>query len=126
MSETSKHTLMGGKLHVYKRENSEFWQCSTYLGGKNRRVSTKENSLAKAKDFAEDWYLELFGKHRRGEIKDEKTFKQAAEQFLREYEIITEGHRNKEYTKGHSRRLKAHLIPFFGEMGLSEITAGQL
>ncbi|AEP10091.1 tyrosine-type recombinase/integrase [Micavibrio aeruginosavorus] len=126
MAESAKHTLMGGKLHVYKRENSDVWQCSTYLGGKNRRISTKETSLAKAKDFAEDWYLELFGKHRRGEIKDEKTFKHAADQFLREYEIITEGHRNKEYVKGHSRRLKAHLIPFFGEMGLSEITAGQL
>lgn len=126
MAESAKHTLMGGKLHVYKRENSDVWQCSTYLGGKNRRVSTKETSLAKAKDFAEDWYLELFGKHRRGEMKDEKTFKQAADQFLREYEIITEGHRNKEYVKGHGRRLNAHLIPFFGEMGLSEITAGQL
>lgn len=126
MGEATKHTLMGDKLYVYKRENSEFWQCSTYLGGKNRRVSTKESSLAKAKDFAEDWYLELFGKHRRGEIKDEKTFKQAAEQFLREYEIITEGHRNKEYVKGHGRRLHGHLIPFFGDKGLSEITAGQL
>jgi len=30
---TAKHTLMGGKLHVYRRENSGLWQCSTYLGG---------------------------------------------------------------------------------------------
>lgn len=30
------HSLMGGKLHVYKRENSRYWQCSTYLNGKNR------------------------------------------------------------------------------------------
>ncbi|WP_205958303.1 hypothetical protein [Qipengyuania sediminis] len=49
------HELMGGKLHVYKRENSTYWQCSTFLGGKNHRVSTKEDSLALAKDFAEDW-----------------------------------------------------------------------
>ena len=85
------HTIMGGKVHVYRRENSSFWQCSTYLSGKNRRVSTKEKNLAKAKDFAEGWYLELRGKHRRGEITNEKTFRQVAEQFLREYEIITEG-----------------------------------
>lgn len=117
---------MGGKLHVYKRENSDCWQCSTYLAGKNRRVSTKEESLSKAKDFAEDWYLELHGKLRRGEVKNEKTFKQAADQFLREYEIITEGQRNKEYVKGHKMRLKTHLTPFFGDKGLSEITAGQL
>ena len=58
---SENHTVMGGKVHVYKRENTPFWQCSTYLAGKNRRVSTKEESLAKAKDFAEDWYLELRG-----------------------------------------------------------------
>ena len=52
------HQLMGGKLHVYRRENSGNWQCSTYLAGKNWRVSTKEDSLSHAKDFAEDWYLE--------------------------------------------------------------------
>ena len=49
------HTLMGGKLHVYKRPGSRYWQCSTFIGGKNRRVSTKDDSLAHAKDFAEDW-----------------------------------------------------------------------
>ena len=36
------HELMGGKLHVYKRPNSRFWQCSTYISGKNRRMTTKE------------------------------------------------------------------------------------
>ena len=49
-----KHTLMGGKLHVYRRANSGKWQCSTYLAGKNRRVSTQEDSLSLAKEFAED------------------------------------------------------------------------
>ena len=62
------HTILGGKVHVYRRENSRHWQCATYLAGKNRRVSTKEDSLAKAKDFAEDWYLELRGKARAGEL----------------------------------------------------------
>ena len=63
---TEKHELMGGKLHVYRRENSGYWQCSTYLAGKNWRVSTKEESLAHAKEFAEDWYLGLRGKSRAG------------------------------------------------------------
>ena len=68
------HTILGGKVHVYKRENSSYWQCSTYLAGKNRRISTKEESLSKAKEIAEDWYLQLRGKLRSGEIKTEKTF----------------------------------------------------
>src|SRR5262245_14879868 len=122
MAET--HKILGGEVNVYRRENSGRWQCSTYLAGKNHRKSTKETSLAKAKDIAEDWYLELRGKHRRGELKSEKTFKDAAEQFLREYEIITQGQRSPVYVAGHRCRLEVHLLPFFGHMGLSEITPG--
>ncbi len=95
-----KHTILGGKVHVYRRDNSSLWQCSTYLAGKNRRVSTKEDGLAKAKDFAEDWFLGLRGKVRNGEITGEKTFREAAVQFEREYQIITEGQRNAEYVQG--------------------------
>ena len=76
--------------------------CSTYLAGKNRRVSAKEDSLSRAKEFAEDWYLELRGKHRRGEIKEEKTFRQAADRFVQEYEIITEGQRSPSTIDSHS------------------------
>lgn len=122
----TRHDLMGGKLHLYKRENSNCWQCSTYLAGRNRRASTKEDSLAKAKDFAEDWYLELRGKQIRGEIKGGKTFRQAADQFLREYEIITEGTRNKQYVESHGRKVKIHLLPFFGDKVLLDITPGLL
>lgn len=123
---TEKHALMGGKLYVYKRENSTQWQCSTYLAGKNRRVSTKETSLARAKDFAEDWYLELHGKHKRGEIKTGKTFREAAEQFKREYEVMTQGERNPRYVKSHSDHIRLHLNPFFGNKLLSEITSGMV
>jgi integrase len=118
------HELMGGKLHVYKRENSQYWQCSTYLGGRNWRVSTKEESLSHAKDFAEDWYLELKGKSRAGALKAGKTFKQAAEQFEREYEVITQGQRNPNYVQAHKDRIRVHLLPFFGNRVVSEITPG--
>lgn len=40
MSES--HTLMDGKVHIYKRDNSRYWQCSTYMAGRNYRTSTKE------------------------------------------------------------------------------------
>ena len=52
------HLLMDGSLHVYRRENSRFWQCAAYLGSHNHRQTTKEESLAAAKDFARDWYME--------------------------------------------------------------------
>ncbi len=121
-----KHSILGNKVHVYKRDNSRYWQCSTYLKGKNRRTSTKEESLQHAKQFAEDWYLELRGKARAGTLKDEKTFKEAAELFLREYEVITEGDRSPKWVQGHEIRLRVHLNPFFGDLALSDVTAGKV
>lgn len=120
------HQILGGKVHVYRRPNSSYWQCSSYLAGRNRRVSTKQESLQLAKEFAEDWYLTLRDKNRQGELLSEKTFRQAAAKFEREYEIITEGHRSPRWVEGHKARLRLHLIPFFGNMGLSQITAGKV
>lgn len=61
-----QHELMGGKLHLYKRPNSRHWQCSTYLAGKNWRQSTQQETYVQAKEFAEDWYLDLRDKQRSG------------------------------------------------------------
>ena len=119
---TLSHSLLGGRLHVYKRPESRYWQCSAYQAGHNWRVSTREQTLAEAKQFAEDWYLELRGKHRRGELRHEKTFKEAAVQFEREYEIITEGQRSPRYVQTQEDRLRVHLIPFFGSMGVAPPT----
>jgi integrase len=121
-----QYTILGDKVYIYKRPNSSFWQCSTYFAGRNRRISTKETSLAIAKEIAEDWYLELRGKLRNGEIKTEKTFRQASEQYLREYDIITHGQRSKEYVEDQHGRSRLHLVPFFGDLGLSEITPGKV
>ena len=114
--------ILGGKVHIFKRPNSSHWQCSTYIAGKNRRRTTKEESLSKAKKIAEDWYLQLRGKLRNGEIKTEKTFREAAEQYLKEYGIITQGQRNAHYVKCQHGRRDNYLVPYFGNMGLSENT----
>jgi integrase len=120
----ANHTIFGGKVHIYKRSSGRHWQCSAYLSGKNRRVSTKEDNLSLAKEFAEDWYLDLRGKQRQGELLSEKTFRETSEQFLREYEIITEGDRNAKYVQDHHARLRNHLNPYFGSKGLSQVTPG--
>jgi integrase len=121
-----QHELMGGKLHLYKRENSNYWQCSTYLAGKNRRTSTKEDSLSHAKEIAEDWYLVLRGKARAGGLTSGPTFKKAADQFLAEYETITQGQRSSDWVKTYALMLRVYLVPYFGKMALSEITAGKV
>ena len=108
-----KQTILGGKVHIYQREGSPKWQCSSYLSGKNRRTSTKTDSSSKAKEFAGDWYLSLRGKVRDGTLNEEKTFGQAAQRFTDEYEILTGGERNERWVQDHFRRIRLHLNPFF-------------
>jgi integrase len=121
--EAAQHELMGGKLHVYRRENSHYWQCSTYLNGKNHRVSTKEESLSHAKDFAEDWYLELKGKHRAGLLKTGRRFSDAADRFLEEFETITQGERSPRWVKRVKDIVRLHLKPFFKTLPITEADA---
>ena len=76
------HTILGGKVRLYKRANSRKWQCSTSLNGEEHRTTTKQESLNKAKDVAEDWYLGLREKLRAGELQSGKRFSFVAEQVL--------------------------------------------
>lgn len=115
------HVVIGEKLHVYRRANSPYWQCSAYLAGRNHRTSTKEADLKHAKKVAEDWYLTLQLKNRSGELKGGHLFKDAAAKFEAEYAALTIGERSPKYVQGHSDRLRVHLVPFFGEDVCSEI-----
>jgi hypothetical protein len=87
-------------------------------------MTTKEDSLAHAKEIAENRYLELRGKSRAGQLKSEPTFKHAAERFLLEYATLTVGQRNPRYIQSQKDRLRFCLVPFFGKKVLSEITPG--
>ena len=61
------HSILGGKVKLYRRDDGgEHWFCSSYFQGKNRRKSTKTDSLSHAEEIAEDWFLELRGKSRAG------------------------------------------------------------
>lgn len=122
-------TLFDDRLHIYRREEPDgtegrIWQCSTYLKGKNWRVSTKTDSFEAAKIFAEDWFFNMRGKAKSGELKGGPMFKKAADQFLLEYPIITAGERNESYVEGKEGKVRVHLMPFFGTKALAEITPG--
>jgi integrase len=126
MDDASRHYLMDDKVQLYMRPNSPHWQCASSVAGRQRRTSTHEESLARAKDVARDWYLGLMGKYRAGELKEGKTFREASQRFIDEFEVITQGQRSPIYVKGHKDRIKNHLNPFFGDKVLSEITPGMV
>lgn len=48
-----RHRILGDKVHLYRRADGGPWHCYTYLKGQEWRRSTKERSLARAKDVAE-------------------------------------------------------------------------
>jgi len=120
------HTILGGKVRLYRRPNSSKWQCSASLGGAEHRTTTGQSSLGQAKDVAEDWYLKLRDIHRRGEAESGKKFKTVAEKFWKEYPIITAGERSPIYVKLHRERLDRYLIPYFGKKGIKSITSGTI
>ena len=160
MEENQRYELLEGRLQVYKRDDTRYWQCSASVGGRQWRVSTKEENYPQAKLYAEDWYFGLRGKHNAGlldvgdvhrEIADQnragrraseikqngatlarrasrtsKTFREAQEQFMLEFEVLTTGQRSAHYVQAHKDRLRVHLVPFFGDMLLSDITAGKI
>lgn len=121
---TTRHSLLDNKVQLYMRPNSPHWQSACSIAGKQRRTSTKEESLSRAKDVARDWYLGLMGKYRAGELKEGVTFRTAAEHFVNEFEVITQGERNKEYVDSLSMRLRVHLLPFLGDRVVTDITPG--
>ncbi len=96
----------------------------TYLKGQEWRKSTKERSLAREKDVAEDGYFERCAKDRYGELKAGKTFADAARAFEREYEAITRGRRSPKCVQGHKDRFRLHPLPYFGKKILSDISSG--
>lgn len=117
------YAVTTSKPNVYKRRNSPFWQCYAYVGSKIHRTSTKCRDQNGALKFAEEWDLELRGKHARGEIRVGKSFREAGELFLREYKVLTLGERNASYVNGHETRLRLHLFPFLGDKLVAEITS---
>lgn len=120
------HRTLGDKVRIYRRVDGGTWHCSTYMKGKEWRKSTKERSLARAKDVAEDWYLELCAKDRFGELHTGKTFAEAAKKFEEEYEAITRGRRSPKWVQGHKDRIRLHLLPFFGKKTVTQINSGMV
>lgn len=124
--EEEKHLLMGGKLHLYKRPMSKYWQCSTHIAGKNRRATTHQEVFAHAKEVAEDWYLNLRGMARAGVLKSGKSFAFAADAFLMEFRALTAGQRSAKYLAVQEMRVRKHLMPFFEGCVMADITTSKV
>jgi integrase len=119
---TTRQTILGGKVQLFRRPRSPYWQCAASVAGHQFTSSTKQESLAHAKETAEDWYLNLRGKDRwGGGLPKGKSFRKAAEKFLEEFEVLTNGERSPKYVSTLRHKIDKHLNPFFGDKPVTEI-----
>jgi integrase len=122
------HTMFDGRLQIYRRAEHGPWQAAARVGGQRFRQTTGEMALDRAKDVAEEWYLDLRGKLRSGRLEPlapkEKTFAEAAQAYLREVRVLAASVRSPSYIKNLEMRMKAHVLPFFKDKPLSVINKG--
>lgn len=143
---SERHRVIDGKVYVYRRTNSRYWQCAVYLTGRNHRQSTRQENLALAMEFARDWYQDRVAEDRmrrrgllpapagvevvrpppRPRFSGEKTFREAAAAFLREYKALLQGERSERYMASKDSALRLYLLPFFGDLPLSAVDAGRV
>ena len=121
-----RHSVLGGKVQLFLRSRSPYWQCEASIDGVQLRKSTGTDSLSQAKDVAEDWYINLKGKAKWGgglpRAKPKGTlFRAAAAKFLDEYEVLTNGERSEKYVDVLRYKINGPLDAFFGDKGVAEI-----
>ena len=119
-----KFTRLDGKLHIFRRQNSSFWWCGFHHHGKYLRTSTKETIKREAISFAEDWFHLKKVEIKSGKlvIKKEKKFKTVAKDAIKSYRnAVKRGERSQSYFEGIERLLTNRILPFFGEMYISDI-----
>jgi len=109
--------MFDGRLQIYKRESDRFWSCAARVGGQRFRRTTGEEALDRAKDVAEEWYLDLRGKPRADQlvssVSKEKTFGEAAEAYLGEARVLAAEVRSPKYISLMELRMNAHVLPYF-------------
>lgn len=50
---------VGGRVTLYRRKNSRFWQCLCTIRGRTHRVSSRTQDLKEAQRFATLWFIKL-------------------------------------------------------------------
>ncbi len=130
--ERQAQDILGGRAYVFQRDDSKYWYAATFLNGQNYRHSTKTDDLDHAIHNAEEWYMSMRGKAEAGVLEQslhrglEPTLREVADQFMKEYSVLTEGERNPRWVQGHEIRLRVHLLPFLGDLPISKVDSGKV
>lgn len=104
------------------KEFAREWYMAAYIDASRQKQQSRISKLLSKFDLAPD--AVPTPRAARAAKPSGHTFREAAEKFIAEYNIVTQGQRNEQVAKGHELRINVHLIPFFGDKSVEEINAG--
>lgn len=122
----TKITGMPVSAVVYRCAASSYWQFRVFLEGKQRKRSTKQVELLKAKDTAKVIYAEMLLSVHAGEIKTKPSSVKTLELIANSLWIKNETRaKNRELNKDKVRNdryiYERHIKPFFGNTDIKKI-----
>lgn len=107
------------------KEFAREWYMAAYIDASRRKQQSRISTLLGKFDLAPIEPEATMASRRASKATASGyTFREAAEKFIAEYNVITQGQRNEKVAKGHQLRINVHLIPFFGDKPVNEINAG--
>ncbi len=127
MTDKYRHPLHN-RLWLFKRDRSPFWWTGFHHAGTYHRTSTKTKHQAEAEAFAADWYIEQQVQIRTGKAPVKRstklpTVKDASIVAINEYRLLAErGDRSPKYLKSLQRVMNKHIIPYFGDTAVVDIS----
>ena len=110
--------MMDGRLHVYKREGSRYWQCSAFLVRTGTGASQQRPTVSPKRRTSRRIGTSVFrGKLKAGDPQARTNVRAGRRPIPTEYE--NHRRRAQRLRRRTWRRLHIHSVPFFGNIGLS-------
>ena len=122
-SSPKTHSLLKGKIILFRRPNSSNWQCRFKLGnGQWHAASTIIEDLDSAHNQAIAIYEAVKVKVGSGLSAVTKTFKQVALDEIANMAQATDNKTGKRTYRDYTFAINKYLIPFFGQYEIGQIT----
>jgi integrase len=115
------HQIMHRSLVLYRRENSQIWQCRYKVAGIWQRATTKEYKLSRAEERAKELLIEAEIRNRSNLPVVTRRFKDIASLAIQRMEQEAEAGRGKVIYKDYIRVINDYLITSLGSRLITNI-----
>ena len=115
------HEILPRELIVYRRENSNIWQCRYKVENTWVRCSTKQSDLNEATETAREFLYDAKARARNGLPVASRKFIVVAEQAIKRLENDATNQRGLRKSEDYIRVLKKYHMPYFGKYQVDTI-----